>query len=229
MNQRRGKLFVISGPSGAGKGTLRRELFKALPELVYSVSVTTRKPRIGEINGVDYFFISPAEFERMRDNGELIEWAEVHGNLYGTPKAFVEERLKEGKSVVLEIDVQGALQIKRRFPEAILIFILPPSQEELSLRLKGRGTESPEELELRLKNASLEMNRRELYDYAVVNDDVKRASSELIDIVRKEIYGLGGECKDVLSTDRGSNEESKHKHSLSFDDGDRKEGKSDKQ
>lgn len=229
MNRRRGKLFVISGPSGAGKGTLRRELFKALPELVYSVSVTTRRPRAGEVNGVDYFFISQSDFERMRDNGELLEWAEVHGNLYGTPKSFVEEKLKEGKSVVLEIDVQGALQVKRRFPEAILIFILPPSTEELASRLRGRGTETPEELEIRLKNASLEIGQRELYDYAIVNDEINRASSELIDIVKREICDLGGEAKDVLSANRGFDEEEKYKHTLSSDNDSCKKSESYKQ
>lgn len=189
MAQNKGKLFVISGPSGAGKGTLRRELFKRVPNLVYSVSVTTRKPRAGERNGVDYFFISEEEFERMKRNGELLEWAQVHGNLYGTPRKFVESKLSEGKSVVLEIDVQGALQVKRSFPEAVLIFILPPSEEELFRRLKKRGTETENEMELRLKNAQWEMNRMDVYDYAVVNDDIEKASEELVKIVKSEIYG----------------------------------------
>ncbi|KUK14009.1 MAG: guanylate kinase [Synergistetes bacterium] len=228
MKRNRGKLFVISGPSGAGKGTLRRELFKAMPNLIYSVSVTTRKPRAGEVNGVDYFFITQEEFEKMRDNGELLEWAEVHGNLYGTPKGFVEEKLNQGKSVVLEIDVQGALQVKERFPEAVLIFILPPSKEELASRLKGRGTETPEELEIRLRNASWELDKRELYDYAVINDDVDRASSELIEIVKREIGLSGGEGENVLSDDRGFDEKEEHKHPLSFDDDNCKEGKGDR-
>jgi len=227
MKRNRGKLFVISGPSGAGKGTLRRELFKAIPELVYSVSVTTRKPRFGEVDGVDYFFISQSEFARMRDSGELLEWAEVHGNLYGTPRKFVEKNLGEGKSVVLEIDVQGALQVKRTFPEAVLIFILPPSQEELSRRLHGRGTESEEELEVRLRNAQWELEKKDIYDYAVVNDDVKKASIELIEIVKKEIYGSGGEA-DVLPSARGSDEEDGDKDPLPSDDDSCKKSEDDR-
>ncbi len=191
MVQSKGKLFVISGPSGAGKGTLRKELFRRVPNLVYSVSVTTRKPRAGEKDGVDYFFISKEEFERMKRKGELLEWAEVHGNLYGTPKKFVESKLKEGKSVVLEIDVQGAFQVKKSFPEAVLIFILPPSEEELIRRLKKRGTETEKEMELRLKNAQWEMGKMDVYDYAIINDDVERASDELVKIVTKEI----SECR----------------------------------
>ncbi len=191
MVQSRGKLFVISGPSGAGKGTLRKELFRRVPGLVYSVSVTTRKPRAGEKDGVDYFFISKEEFERMKRKGELLEWAEVHGNLYGTPRKFVESKLEEGKSVVLEIDVQGALQVKRSFPEAVLIFILPPSEEELIRRLKKRGTETEKEMELRLKNAQWEMDKMDIYDYAIINDDVEQASDELVKIVTKEISGCG--------------------------------------
>jgi len=181
--KKRGHLFVISGPSGAGKGTIRRELFKRLPDLIYSVSCTTRPPREGEINGVDYYFIGADEFAEKQRCGDFLEWAFVHGNYYGTPKDDVLKHLEEGKDVILEIDVQGAINIKKAFPEAVLIFILPPSEEALKQRLLSRGTESEESLKIRLSNAAFEMKLVGIYDHAIINDDVKRATDELVDII----------------------------------------------
>lgn len=180
----KGTLFVISGPSGVGKGTLRKELFRRLGRLSYSVSCTTRAPRTGEKDGVDYFFLDRETFDELLSRGAFLEWAEVHGNLYGTLEETVKNSLAEGKDVILEIDVQGAIQVKEHMPEAVLIFIAPPGENELVRRLNQRGTEREQELKRRLENARKELNAASDYDHIIINDDIDRASSELEDIVK---------------------------------------------
>lgn len=180
----RGYLFVISGPSGAGKGTLRQQLFKEVPELVFSISCTTRKPRPKEKDGIDYRFLTTDVFLDYVDKAHFLEHAEVHGNYYGTLREDVERELRESHDVVLEIDVKGALQVRERFPEAVLIFIMPPSTRELEKRLRRRGTEKEDILETRLHNAQMEMQYAGCYDHAVVNDDLERAAAELIAVVQ---------------------------------------------
>lgn len=171
----RGHLFVISGPSGVGKGTLRKALFRTVKDLEYSVSFTTRSPRRNEKEGIDYRFIDRDDFIKLTDEGKFLEWAEVHGNLYGTSREDVERILSSGKDMVLEIDVQGALQVKKTMPEAVLVFILPPSEAELEDRLSKRGTEKGEVLENRLKEARHEIELSEKYDHSVLNDDLQKA------------------------------------------------------
>lgn len=178
------QLFVVSGPSGAGKGTLVARVREQLPDLGLTVSATTREPRPGEVDGVSYFFLSPEDFKQRVDAGAFVEWAEVHGHCYGTLVSEVERNHAAGASCILEIDVQGALQVRERFPEAILIFIKPPSMAVLRERLMGRGTECPEDLELRMGNAEQELALADRYDRVVVNDDLDRATEELIDIIR---------------------------------------------
>lgn len=178
--RKRGSLWVLSGPSGAGKGTLRRILFERLDNLVFSISCTTRKRREGEKDGVDYRFIDEPTFLSLVEQGKFLEWAKVHGNYYGTLREDVEKALDEGKDVVLEIDVQGALQVKQKLPETITIFVLPPSMEELRHRLESRGTEAEPDLSLRLQNAQNELSCAKEYDFCVVNDDLKRAADELV-------------------------------------------------
>lgn len=173
------RLFVVSGPSGAGKGTLVALVRKQLPGLGLTVSATTRRPREGEVDGVSYFFLDPDEFQRRIDAGDFVEWANVHGHKYGTLASEVDRNLSQGSSVILEIDVQGALQVKERFPEAVLIFIKPPSLEVLRERLVGRGTESEDSLELRLENARGELALADRYDEVILNDDKHRAATEL--------------------------------------------------
>ncbi|MCX7828629.1 MAG: guanylate kinase [Thermanaerothrix sp.] len=182
-NSRRGTLFVISGPSGAGKGTLRKILFDRLPGLFYSVSYTTRSPRPGETDGVEYRFVSEEEFKRMIDEGVFLEWAYVHGKYYGTSADDIERMLAQGRDVVLEIDVQGAKQVKQRMPDAVTIFVEPPSVEELEHRLQGRGTEGEGEMSLRLKNALDELSHAGEYQYRVVNDRVDDAAEDLVRII----------------------------------------------
>jgi guanylate kinase len=179
MENKRGVLFVISGPSGVGKGTLRKELFKRMEGLTYSVSCTTRQPREGERDGVDYRFIDMETFMNYVKENKFLEWAKVHGNYYGTLESDVRKLLDEGHDIVLEIDVQGALQVKNKMPEAVLIFIMPPSEEELIKRLDRRGTENDRELEERIKNAKKEILESKKYDFIVVNDDLKKAVEEL--------------------------------------------------
>ena len=179
----RGILFVLSGPIGAGKGTLRRLLFQRLPGLAYSVSCTTRQPRPGETEGVEYHFVSEEAFREMIAQGRFLEWAKVHDHFYGTRASDVREVLERGLDVVLEIDVQGALQVKKAIPEAVTLFIDPPSVEELERRLSCRGTEAPEERRLRLMNAKAEMEQARSYDHRVVNDHLEEALEDLAHLV----------------------------------------------
>jgi guanylate kinase len=179
-------LFVVSGPSGAGKGTVVREVLRRDPGLVLSVSATTRPIRPGERQGVDYHFISVPEFIGMRDRGELLESAHVYGNHYGTPRAPVESALAAGRSVIAELDIQGAQAVKRAKPEAILVFIEPPSLDDLFGRLRGRGTEDAESLARRLRAAYDELKVKGVYDHIVVNDEVARAVDELVRIIDEE-------------------------------------------
>ncbi len=180
---RTGNLFIISGPSGAGKGTLVKELPDRVPDLWVSVSVTTRAPRPGEVEGQHYSFISPEEFRHLADTGGLLEWAEVHGNCYGTPRAAVEAKIAEGRQVILEIDPQGAFQVKSLAPDSVLVFIMPPSWEELQRRLEGRGSETKAQVERRLETAKRELDLVGEYDHVVQNDDVPRAVGELVGII----------------------------------------------
>lgn len=185
----KGKLFVVSGPSGAGKSTIVKNLLELAPDLVLSISATSRKPRSGEVDGKDYFFLSEKDFQKKIEENYFLEWAEVHGNFYGTPKSFVEDNLNQGKSVVLEIDVQGAIQVKEKFPEAVLIFIEPPNFHELERRLRERKSEDEESVRLRLENARYEMALAKYYNYRVVNDDLSKAVKEVLKIVREEQNG----------------------------------------
>ncbi|MGQ9497120.1 MAG: guanylate kinase [Desulfotomaculales bacterium] len=181
-----GLLLVVSGPSGVGKGTICAALLRRLPDLHLSISATTRSPRPGERNGVEYFFVSEAEFARMLAAGELLEWAEVHGARYGTPRRPVLDALDRGEDVLLEIDVQGGLQVKKSFPDAVLIFVLPPSMEELQRRLAARGKDSPEAMGERLAWAHKELQRAPDYDYVVVNETVDGAVAEILSIMAIE-------------------------------------------
>lgn len=185
MNKQ-GMLIVLSGPSGVGKGTVCQALLGRMPGLAYSVSATTRPPRAGERHGVNYFFKTREEFESMIARDELLEWAEYVGNYYGTPRKFVEETMAGGRDVILEIDVQGALQVKRRYPDGIFVFLLPPSLEELRNRIRGRGTEPEEVIRSRLEAAVAELKQIVHYDYAVVNDRIEDAASRIEAIVTAE-------------------------------------------
>lgn len=176
---RLGLCLVLSAPSGAGKSTLVGRLRAEFPGFAYSISCTTRDPRPGEENGVHYHFLTRKEFLSRRDAGYFAEWAEVHGNLYGTPKAPVEALLKAGKDVLFDIDVQGAMQLKEFFPQALYVFILPPSREVLESRLRGRGTDAPEVIEKRMTNALGELKMAGHFDYLIVNDDLEEAADEL--------------------------------------------------
>ena len=191
--QKKGVLFVVSGPSGVGKGTINKKLFEEFGDrIAYSVSATTREPREGEENGREYFFISRQEFEKRVANNEFLEHAEYAGNCYGTPRDYVLSLLQRGVSVILEIDVQGAMQVKRRMPESVSVFILPPSFEELEHRLRGRGTETPEKIERRLAAAKAEMARAPEYDYQIVNDDLDAAYARLREIFILETEKANG-------------------------------------
>ena len=183
----KGILVVISGFSGAGKGTIMKELIRSY-DYFLSVSATTREPRDGETEGIDYYFHTREEFERMIHNGELIEWAEYVGNFYGTPTKHVEEQLNQGKDVLLEIEMQGGMLVKEQFPDALLIFISPPSAEILRERLTGRGTESPEEIEKRLQRAVEEVKYMKDYDYIIVNDKLEDAVARVNDLIRYDHY-----------------------------------------
>ena len=181
-----GVLAVISGFSGAGKGTLMCALLERYDNYALSISATTRSPREGEVDGREYFFKSTEEFESMIDNSELIEYAKYVSNYYGTPKAYVEEQLEAGKNVILEIEIQGALNIKKMYPDAVLLFIMPPSAEELERRLVGRGTEDEATIKARLQRASDEAKGVENYNYIVINDKVDDCVEAIHSIVNSE-------------------------------------------
>ena len=181
----RGRLIVISGPSGVGKDTVLQELFRIAPWLRYSISYTTRPPRPGEVDGVSYSFVSEAEFQALRERNQLLECAQVHGHWYGTSETRVRASLERGEDIVLKIDVQGAASIRPRVRGAVFIFLLPPSTEELRRRLTERATEDSASLELRWENARREVAEQDRYDYRVVNDDIGRAAHEILDIVER--------------------------------------------
>lgn len=184
--QRKGIIFVISSPSGGGKTTICQRILKGSPELNYSISVTSRRPRSGEKDGKDYFFISEEEFDEKIGKGEFAEWAEVHGHRYGTPRKFLEEALRSGRDIILDIDVKGALQIKEKYKESCLIFLLPPSLETLAARLKKRKTDDEKEIEKRLAKAKEELSFLKEYDYAVVNRNLSQAVEEVRTIITAE-------------------------------------------
>ena len=179
MMKRKGILIVVSGFSGAGKGTLMKQLVHSYDNYALSVSMTTRKPRPGEEEGREYFFVTSQEFERQIEEGGLIEHASYCGNYYGTPREYVRRQLEKGKDVILVIEIQGALKIKEKFPTALLLFVMPPNAAELKKRLEGRGTETPEVIEKRLERASEEAEGIENYDYIVINDRLEECVEEM--------------------------------------------------
>ena len=191
----KGVLAVVSGFSGAGKGTVMKKLLESFDDYALSVSVTTRKPRPGEVDGKDYFFRTKEEVEEMIAQDQLLEYARYVDNYYGTPRSYVEEKLSEGKNVILEIEIQGAMKIKEKIPEAVLIFVTPPSVDELRRRLEGRGTETQEVIESRLSRAAEEAEGMEDYDYLLVNDDLEECVNELHRIISSE------RCKTQRNTE----------------------------
>ena len=186
MLNRKGLLLVVSGPSGAGKGTICKALLNKNDQIKLSVSATTRKPRNGEVHGVNYFFIEKEEFTKMIENGEFLEYAQIYDNFYGTPKAAIIECLEKGQDVILEIEMQGARQIKEVYPEGVFIFVLPPSLEELKSRIVGRGTETQEEIEKRFSCAFEEINQIVNYDYFIVNEAIEKSVSDVETIICAE-------------------------------------------
>jgi guanylate kinase len=193
----RGSLFIISAPSGGGKGTLIREVLKKLDNVALSVSFTTRPMRKGEKHGKEYFFVSREEFEKLISEGEFLEYAEVHGNFYGTSRKLVESQLSRGYDVILEIDIQGASAVKKLTPEAVSIFIMPPSFEVLRRRLLKRGTETEKSLKIRLENAKKEIKCYKNFDYVIVNDKLSDATKSLLAIFLAERQKLSRQMRKI--------------------------------
>ena len=200
--ENRGILIVVSGFAGSGKGTIMKELMRQYPErYALSISATTRAPRPGETDGVEYFFKSREEFLAMIDADALVEYAEYVGNFYGTPRAYVQEQLAAGKDVILEIEIQGALKIKQRFPDTLLLFVMPPSAKELKSRLVGRGTETMEVIASRLARAKEEANGIEAYDYLIVNDVLEESVQKVHGIITQEHFRVSRNM-DIIETMR---------------------------
>jgi guanylate kinase len=197
MNHK-GLLIIVSGPSGAGKGTICKELIQRDESIVVSVSATTRAPRNAEVDGKSYHFITKQMFESMIENGGFLEYAEVYDNYYGTPKDFVIEKITNGENVLLEIDIQGALQVKQKYPEGIFVFVLPPSMETLKNRIVGRGSETPESLEKRMSSAYQEIEQIKNYDYFIVNDTVEQSTDVLQAIITAEKCRVNADIKDIV-------------------------------
>lgn len=184
-SQNTGHLFVISGPSGVGKGTLVAAVLKAFPDIALSISATTRAPRPGDVEGVSYHFKTDEEFDELIAQGNMLEWAQIHGNRYGTLLSEVQKALASGKDLILEIDPQGNSQVKSTLPEAFSIFIAPPTKEELRTRLVARGTEDSMSIEQRLRTAELELREKDRYNAVIVNDDLELATRELLAVIQK--------------------------------------------
>jgi guanylate kinase len=183
VNDGRGRLFIVSGPSGTGKTTLCGAVLNRFPDMLYSVSYTTRKPRDGEQSGIDYHFIKKKDFKDKIEDGEWAEWAEVHGNYYGTSARLLDKGLHSGRDIILDIDVQGTIRLLKRYPESVAIFIMPPSIEELKRRLKLRNTDSGEVIARRLENAKIEMAKKDFYPHVIINDQLSDAIEQLIAVI----------------------------------------------
>jgi guanylate kinase len=193
----RGILFVVSSPSGGGKGTLIQRVLNKVPNLSYSVSFTTRAPRTGEVNGREYFFVTPDQFDEMVAADQFLEWAHVHCKLYGTARKQVALEIGEGRDIILEVDVQGAASVRRLMADSVSVFILPPSFEVLKTRLTARGTDSPEELDVRLRNAPVELRDYSAFQYVIINDDAELAANQLAAIVFAERARLSRQQRKV--------------------------------
>ena len=205
--KRRGLLLVVSGPSGAGKGTICKELLsRRSDEITVSVSATTRDPRAGEVEGVNYFFLEKSKFKTMIGEDEFLEHAQVYDNFYGTPKKFVMDELVAGKNVLLEIDIQGAMQVREKYPEGIFLFVLPPSMKELKNRIIGRGSETAESLEKRFSSAFQEIDFIKKYDYYIINDKVNRATDTMEAIIDAESHRVVENIEELINEFKGERE-----------------------
>ena len=187
MENKKGEVIAVSGPSGAGKTTIAKKILKLYPEIVFSVSATTRPKRENESDGVEYFFISEHEFKNKTDNGEFVEWEKFYDYYYGTFRSFIDDNINSGKNVLIEIDVKGALSIKRIYPESYLIYIMPPSYEELVRRLRNRQTETEEDFQKRIERAKMELSHKDQFDYIIINEYLEKAVEETSVLIKKII------------------------------------------